>query len=38
MWSVVIESPSRASTLAPAIGSTPGASAGIPSKKDGRRT
>jgi len=38
MWSVVIESPSSASARAAAIGSTPGGSAGIRSKKLGWRT
>ena len=38
MWSVVIESPSTASTRAPSIGSTGSGSGGIPSKKVGRRT
>src|SRR5919199_1718583 len=35
MWSVVIESPSIASTRAPRMGCTPGASRVIPSKKGG---
>jgi hypothetical protein len=35
MWSVVIESPSRASAFAPRIGRTPGGCIVIPSKYGG---
>ena len=38
MWSVVTESPSRASTLAPLMSETGSGSAGMPSKYGGLRT